>query len=89
MFAFLLRMFRLVWLFTRGHEALVLENVALRRQLAIYRRKKKRPRLNGGDRLILIALAGCRLSLLSTAVAFPGGFIFNLYRDFALINAVR
>lgn len=58
MFAFLLRMFRLVWLFTRGHEALVLENVALRRQLAIYRRKKKRPRLNGGDRLILIALAG-------------------------------
>jgi len=32
MLAFLLGWFRLIWLFTRGHQALVLENLALRQQ---------------------------------------------------------
>ncbi len=58
MFAFLLRLFRLVFLFTRGHQALVLENLALRQQLAIYRRRRKRPRLTRWDRWFWIALAG-------------------------------
>ena len=54
----LLRLFRRVWLFWRGHEALVLENLALRQQLSIYKRKQKRPRLTRWDRLFWIGLAG-------------------------------
>jgi len=58
MLGLLLRLFRLVWLFVRGHQALVLENLALRQQLSIYKRKQKRPRLTRWDRLFWIALAG-------------------------------
>lgn len=58
MFAFLLRLFRLGWLYTRGHQALVFENLALRQQLAIYKRKQKRPRLTRWDRWFWIAMAG-------------------------------
>jgi hypothetical protein len=36
MASFLLGLFRLIWLFGKGHPAVVLENVALRQQLAIY-----------------------------------------------------
>ena len=57
MSAFLLGWFRLVWLFSRGHQALVLENLALRQQLAVYKRNSKRPRLNRSDRMFWIALA--------------------------------
>ena len=46
MSAFLLGWFRLVWLFSRGHQALVLENLALRQQLAVYKRNSKHPRLD-------------------------------------------
>ena len=58
MSAFLLGWFRLIWLFTRGHQALVLENLALRQQLAVYKRHSKRPRLRRSDRMFWIALAG-------------------------------
>jgi transposase InsO family protein len=58
MFVFLLRLFRLVWLFARGHQALVFENLALRQQLAIYKRKQRRPRLTRWDRWFWITLAG-------------------------------
>src|SRR6266568_1865597 len=54
----LLRLFRLVCLFLRGYQTLVLENLALRQQLSIYKRKQKRPRLTPWDRLFWIALAG-------------------------------
>lgn len=57
MLAFLLGWFRLICLFTRGHQALVLENLALRQQLAVYKRQSKRPRLNRSDRVFWIALA--------------------------------
>jgi putative transposase len=57
MFALLPRLFRLLWLFIRGHQALVLENVALRQQLTIYKRHRKRPRLNRSDRVFWIVLA--------------------------------
>src|SRR5450759_2415196 len=57
MSAFLLGWFRLIWLFTRGHQALVLENLALRQQLAVYKRHSKRPRLRRSDRLFWIVLA--------------------------------
>ena len=57
MFEFVLRLFRMIWLCTRGHQALVLENLALRQQLVIYKRQQKRPRLSRWDRLFWIALA--------------------------------
>jgi hypothetical protein len=58
MLASLLCLFRLVWLFWCGHQALVLKNLALRQQLSIYKRKQKRPRLTRWDHLFWIALAG-------------------------------
>src|ERR1700738_1963661 len=57
MLAILLGLFRLIWLCGRGHHAVVLENLALRQQLAIYKRKKKRPRLVGRERWFWIALS--------------------------------
>jgi putative transposase len=57
MLGFLLGLFRLVWLFRKGHQAVVLENLALRQQLSIYKRKRKRPRLAGRDRWFWIALS--------------------------------
>ena len=57
MTAFLLGWFRLVWLFAGGHQALVLENLALRQQLAVYKRHSKRPRLKRSDRVFWMTLA--------------------------------
>ncbi len=57
MLAILLGLFRLIWLFGRGHHAVVLENLALRQQVAIYKRTKKRPRLVGRDPWFWIALS--------------------------------
>jgi putative transposase len=53
----LLGLFRLVFLFGKGHQAVVLENLALRQQLSIYKRKRKRPRLAGHDRWFWIGLS--------------------------------
>jgi hypothetical protein len=39
-----------------GHKQVALENVALRHQLAVFTREKKRPRLRDRDRLFWIAL---------------------------------
>jgi hypothetical protein len=58
MLACSLRLLRLVWFYSRGHPTLVLENLALRQQIAILKRKRKRPRLTRWDRLFWIALAG-------------------------------
>jgi transposase InsO family protein len=52
-----LGLFRLVWLFGKNHRAVVLENLALRQQLSIYKRKQKRPRLAKSDRWFWVALA--------------------------------
>jgi hypothetical protein len=57
MVSFLLGLFRLIWLFGKGHPAVVLENLALRQQLAIYQRKPQRPRIAGRDRWFWIALS--------------------------------
>jgi len=57
MLAFLLGLFRLVFLFGKGHHAVVLENLALRQQLSIYQRQQKRPRLVERDRWFWIALS--------------------------------
>ena len=57
MLAFLLGLFRLAFLFGKGHRAVVLENLALRHQLSIYKRKERHPRLIAGDRWFWIALS--------------------------------
>jgi hypothetical protein len=50
MLAILLGLFRLIWPFGRSQDAVALENLTLHQQLAIYKRKKKRPRLIRRDR---------------------------------------
>lgn len=53
----ILRCFRLLFMLLGGHRAVALENLALRQQLAIYRRKGKPPRLACRDRWFWIALS--------------------------------
>ena len=57
MLGFLLSFFRMVWLFGKDHRGVVLENLALRQQLSIYKRKHKRPRFVGRDRWFWITLS--------------------------------
>ena len=55
----LARLFRVVWLLTvlaGGHRALALENLALRQQLAMYRRTRPRPAIQWSDRLFWVGL---------------------------------
>ena len=52
----LLLTIRFFILVSSGHKQVALENVALRHQLAVFTREKKRPRLRDQDRLIWIAL---------------------------------
>src|SRR5215472_4852303 len=47
---------RFVILVFSGQKQVVLENAALRQQLAVFKRDVKRPRLHGRDRLFWIAL---------------------------------
>ena len=53
--SFLLAIRFLVLVFS-GHKQVALENIALRHQLSVYVREKKRPRLRDRDRLFWIAL---------------------------------
>src|SRR5215470_3328347 len=53
--SFLLTVRFLILIFT-GHKQVALENIALRHQLAVLTREKKRPRLRDRDRLFWIAL---------------------------------
>lgn len=50
MLASLLGLFRLVWLLRKDHRSGVMENLALRQQLSMYKRKQRRPRVVGRDR---------------------------------------
>jgi putative transposase len=56
MLALFLGLFRIVWQFGKDHRGVVLENLALRQQLSIYKRKNKRPHLLGRDRWFWITL---------------------------------
>src|SRR5918996_6425813 len=68
MITVLLHLLRLLPSLFGGHRQLALENVALRQQLAVYKRSMPRPRLRRTDRLFWIALvrrwSGWRRSLL-------------------------
>ena len=56
--ALLLSVIRLVRLLLSGHQAVAIENAALRLQLAAFRRKRKRPVLSWFDRLFWVGLSG-------------------------------
>ena len=51
MIAFLLHLFRLLPVLCGSHRHLALENLALRQQLAVYKRALSRPQLHPSDRL--------------------------------------
>ena len=53
----LLHLLRLCPFLCGGHRQLALENVALRQQLAVYKRTSSRPKLRGSDRLLWVWLS--------------------------------
>src|SRR6266853_3658791 len=57
MLAAFIVLLRTLGLLCRGHRAVVLENVALRQQLAVLRRTVRRPHLRTSDRLFWVLLA--------------------------------
>jgi len=73
MIILLLHLLRLLPFLCGGHRQLALENLALRHQLAVYRRTKPRPKLRTIDRLFWVGLArvwtGWRQSLVIVAPA--------------------
>ena len=57
MITLLLHLFRVLPVLVGGHRQLALENLALRQQLAVYKRTVSRPPLRRTDRLFWVALA--------------------------------
>jgi hypothetical protein len=57
MISLLLHLLRLFPFLCGGHRQLALENLALRHQLAVYRRTAPRPKLHPTDRLFWVGLA--------------------------------
>src|SRR6058998_3686876 len=57
MITLLLHLLRLLPFLCGGHRQLALENLALRHQLAVYRRTAARPKLHPTDRLFWVGLA--------------------------------
>jgi len=57
MITLLLHLLRLLPFLCGGHRQLALENLALRQQLAVYKRTATRPRLRTTDRLFWVGLA--------------------------------
>ena len=58
MVTLLLRLLRLLPLFCCAHRHLALENLALRHQLAVYKKMVNVPKLLSSDRLFWVALSG-------------------------------
>jgi hypothetical protein len=52
--------FRFVRLLLSGHQAIVIENAALRMQIAAFQRKRKRPLLTTLDRLFGVSRSAAR-----------------------------
>ena len=65
----------------RGHRELVLENLALRQQLTAMKRTTRRPRLQTGDRLFWIALAGVWRNWRTAVVLGQPGTVVRWHRD--------
>ena len=56
MLAGVVRVLHLLTVLEGGHRALALENLALRQQLAMYRRTRPRPTVRWSDRLVWVGL---------------------------------
>ena len=70
--ALLLSIFRFVRLLLSGHQAVAIENAALRLQLAAFQRKRKRPVLTTFDRVFWIALSPLLVRLAPAAALRTG-----------------
>jgi transposase InsO family protein len=81
MAAIFLCLFRFLRLLGSGHQAIALENLALRRQLAAFRRKPKRPRLTERDRLFWIGLARVWAGWKSALVVVQPETVLRWQRD--------
>ena len=57
MLAIILYVFRFVRLLGSGHQAVAAENLALRLQLAAYKRKRRRPLVTQWDRMFWVGLS--------------------------------
>jgi hypothetical protein len=69
MITLLFHLLRLLPFLCGGHEQLALENVALRQQLAVYKRTARRPKLRRSDRLFFSDAARPAVSGPRTLVA--------------------
>ena len=74
-------LFRLINLALPSRRSLILENFALRRQLAAYKRSGKRPRLRRSDRLILVWLSRCWPDWRSAIVIVQPKTVVGWHRD--------
>jgi len=63
-----------------GHRHVALENVALRQQLAVFKRDKIRPRLQGQDRLFWIALRAIWKNCKSAPIIVPPETVISWQR---------
>src|SRR5215204_1298148 len=68
MVASFIRVARLLIVLASRHRTLVLENLALQQQLAVYRRKRRKPALRWSDRLFWIGLRSARADWKSALV---------------------
>jgi len=59
MVTLLLHLLRLLPMLCGGHHQVALENLALRHQLAVYKKTVNRPKLLSSDRLFWVALSRC------------------------------
>src|SRR5438093_4127264 len=77
MISLLLHLLRLLPFLLGGHRQLALENLALRQQLAVYKRTVTRPPLRRRDRVFWVGLAsvwaGWKLSLVIVTPTLSGG----------------
>jgi hypothetical protein len=79
MITLLLHLLRLLPVLFGGHRQLALENLALRQQLAVYKRMMTRPRLRRTDRLFF-SEAACQehSSLVLSAPSLSSSFVRTL-----------
>ena len=81
MLAALVVVLRSLALICRGHRAVALENVALRQQLAVFRRTVKRPPLRHRDRLFWMLLANAWRDWRSTLVVVHPDTVVRWHRQ--------
>jgi hypothetical protein len=78
----LLFVFRFVRLLLSGHQAVAIENAALRMQIAAFQRKRKRPLLTTLDRIFWVArtrrIGDCRAVVETTSVKQRRGLATRL-----------